>query len=69
MSQVHTPGRGGDRKPAPPIPGARADPSQLARLLADVASSWAGPAAGGAAAGPLHQQLLYERWLGRPVWR
>ncbi|MBA2594634.1 MAG: hypothetical protein H0U97_21305 [Gammaproteobacteria bacterium] len=44
------------------------DPSQLAKLLADVASSWAGPAAVGGA-GPFHQQLLYERWLRRPVWR
>ncbi len=45
-----------------------ADPSKLAGLLADVASSWAGPAAV-EAAGPFHQQLLYERWLRRPVWR
>lgn len=45
-----------------------ADPSRLAGLLADVASSWAGPAAVGAG-GPFHQQLLYERWLRRPVWR
>jgi hypothetical protein len=33
-----------------------------------VASSWAGPAAVGTA-GPFPQQLLYERWLKRPVWR
>jgi hypothetical protein len=45
-----------------------ADPSRLAGLLADVASSWAGATAVGAA-GPLPQQLLYERWLRRPVWR
>jgi hypothetical protein len=45
-----------------------ADPSQLAGLLADVASSSTGPAAVGGV-GPLPQQLLYERWLGRPVWR
>jgi len=44
------------------------DPSQLAGLLAGVASSWAGSAAVGAA-GPFHQHLLYERWLTRPVWR
>ncbi len=45
-----------------------ADPSQLAGLLADAASSWAGPPTVGAV-GPLHQQLLYERWLMQPVWR
>ncbi|MGQ0595538.1 MAG: hypothetical protein ACT4QB_23740 [Gammaproteobacteria bacterium] len=44
------------------------DPSQLAGLLAAVASSWVGPAAV-EAAGPFHRQLLYERWLRRPVWR
>ncbi|MGH8588754.1 MAG: hypothetical protein ACREXX_05265, partial [Gammaproteobacteria bacterium] len=51
-----------------PIPMSDADPSQIAGLLADVASSWAGPAAVGEAS-PFHQQLLYERWLRRPVWR